>query len=47
MKKAKNYIKNKGVLFTNEDMEVGFVHFRKVNDLNVILYLTSSKDMSI
>lgn len=44
---AKNYIKSKGILITNEDIEIGFVHFRKVKGLSVILYLTSSKNLSI
>ena len=40
-------LKSKGLLYSSDDIEVGFVHFRKENNLSMILYLTTSKNISI
>jgi hypothetical protein len=40
-------LKSKGLLYSSDDLEVGFVHFRKENTLSIILCLTPSKNITI
>ena len=44
---VKNCFASKGVLFSNDLIEVGYVHFSKNNQLDFTLFLTPKKNLKL